>query len=73
MEREKLEVHPEEVSESSSVHQVFHEKGVEDDQVDEDMLAGLKSDLVSFLWSASLRNVLIIEATENCKRHLCSK
>lgn len=54
VEREELEVHPEEVSESSSVHQVFHEKGVKDDEVDEDMLAEIKSDFVSFLWSTSL-------------------
>ena len=47
VEHENLEVHPEEVSESSSVHQVFHEKGVEEEQPDEDMLAGVKSDLVS--------------------------
>lgn len=49
VEQEKLEVHPDEVSESSSVHQIFHEKGVEDEQPDEDMLAGVYSDIVSFL------------------------
>ena len=48
VEHEKLEVHPDEVSESSSVHQVFHEQGVEEEQPEEDMLAGVKSDLVSF-------------------------
>ena len=47
VEHEKLEVHPDEVSESSSVHQVFHEKGVEEEPREEDMLAGVKSDLVS--------------------------
>ena len=47
VEHEKLEAHPEDVSETSSVHQVFHEKGVPEEPPDEDMLAGLKSDLVS--------------------------
>ena len=47
VEHEKLEVHPDEVSESSTVHQVFHEKGVEEEPPEEDMLAGVKSDLVS--------------------------
>lgn len=44
-----LERHPEEVSTTSSVHQVFHEQGVEDEgrEKDEDMLAGVKHDLVS--------------------------
>ena len=46
MEHEKLEPHPEEVSTTSSVHQVFHEKGVEEGEKDEDMLAGVKADLV---------------------------
>ena len=41
-----LEPHPEEVSTTSSVHQVFHEKGVEDPEKDEDMLAGVWQDLV---------------------------
>ncbi|CAF9922123.1 hypothetical protein IMSHALPRED_005351 [Imshaugia aleurites] len=46
VEKEKLEVHPEEVSESSSYHQLFHEKGVEEkEEKDEDMLAGVKADL----------------------------
>ena len=49
VEKEELEVHPEEVSKTSSVHQVFHEKGVQEHQADEDMLAGVWSDLVSFL------------------------
>ena len=43
---EKLEPNPEEVSTTSSVHQVFHEKGVEEGEKDEDMLAGVKADLV---------------------------
>ena len=42
-----LEKHPDEVSTTSSVHQVFHEQGVEDSESkDEDMLAGVKHDLV---------------------------
>ena len=59
VEHEKLEEHPEEVTESSSVHQVFHEKGAEQEQPEEDMLAGLKSDLVSLSSSASLPNILM--------------
>lgn len=46
VEHEKLEPHPEEVSTTSSVHQVLHEKGVEEAEKDEDMLAGVKADLV---------------------------
>ena len=42
----KLMPNPEEVSDSSSVHQVFHEKGVEDQEKDEDMMAGVKADIV---------------------------
>ena len=42
----ELEPHPEEVSSSSSVHQIFHEKGVEEEEKDEDMLAGVWADLV---------------------------
>lgn len=49
VEHEKIEAHPEEVSALSSVHQVFQEKGVEEEQQDEDMLAGVKADLVGFL------------------------
>jgi len=43
---EKLEPHPEEVSVYSSTHQTFSEKGVEEPERDEDMLAGIKADLV---------------------------
>ena len=42
----ELEHHPEIVSAESSVHPVFHEVGVEDQEKDIDMLAGVKSDLV---------------------------
>lgn len=41
-----LEAHPEAVSSTSSVHQVFHEKGLEEEEKGEDMLAGVKGDLV---------------------------
>lgn len=46
VEMEKLETHPEEVSADSSVHQIFQEKGVEEPEKDEDMLAGVYADLV---------------------------
>ena len=46
LEQEKLEKHPDQVSATSSVHQVFHEHGVEEPEREEDMLAGVKSDLV---------------------------
>ena len=49
VEHEIIEAHPEEVTASSSVHQVFQEKGVEEAEQDEDMLAGVKADFVSFL------------------------
>lgn len=48
--KERLEEHPESVSEVSSVHQIFHEKGekakAEDEEEDVEFLAGLKSDWV---------------------------
>lgn len=44
--RTEIEPHPEEVSSSSSVHGIFHEKGVEEGEKDEDMLAGVWQDLV---------------------------
>lgn len=44
--KEHMEPHPEEVSATSSVHEVFHEKGVDEGEKDEDMLAGVKEDLV---------------------------
>ncbi|KAL8948287.1 MAG: hypothetical protein Q9183_007700, partial [Haloplaca sp. 2 TL-2023] len=44
--KKQLTPHPEEVSEDSSVHQIFHEKGVPDaEKDDEDMLAGVYSDV----------------------------
>lgn len=43
----KLVPVPEDVSATSSVHEVFHEKGVEEEEKDEDMLAGVKADFVS--------------------------
>ncbi|KAL8692670.1 MAG: hypothetical protein Q9218_002343 [Villophora microphyllina] len=53
----KLEPHPEEVSEESSVHQVFHEKGVPDTEKDEDMLAGVYSDLATIRDTFKLNEV----------------
>jgi len=45
--KQPLEAHPEEVSTVSSAHQIFEEKGVEEDSdKGEDMLAGVKGDLV---------------------------
>ena len=47
-----LERHPDEVSTTSSVHEIFHEQGVDESEAkekDEDMLAGVKHDLVSGL------------------------
>ena len=57
LEREKLEAHPDEVSEASSVHGVFSEKGVEEPEKDEDMLAGVKEDLVGYLFPLWLLTV----------------
>lgn len=45
VEYEKIVPHPEEVSGTSSVHELFHEKGIDEVEKDEDMLAGVKSDL----------------------------
>ena len=47
MAKKKIEPHPEEVSVDSSVHQVFHEKGTNDEEEDVEMLAGVWSDIVS--------------------------
>jgi hypothetical protein len=45
--KQPLEAHSEEVSTVSSVHQIFEEKGVEEvEDKGEDMLAGVKGDLV---------------------------
>ena len=44
--KSELEPHPEEVSTVSSVHQIFQEKGVEEGEKDEDMLAGVWQDVV---------------------------
>lgn len=57
LEREKLEVHPDEVSTASSVHGVFSEKGVEEPETSEDMLAGVKEDLVGFVTGRARRRL----------------
>ena len=73
MEHEKIEPHPEEVSVNSSVHQIFAEKGVEEAEKDEDMLAGVKADFVGFRFLASLDNVPITGAAEHHKGDLRSR
>lgn len=67
VEQEKIEPHPDEVSVSSSVHQVFAEKGVEEAEKDEDMLAGVKADIVSLFHWASLGNALIMGLQKTIK------
>ena len=54
VEHEKLEAHPDQVSTTSSVHQIFHEQGVEDKEKDEDMLAGVWSDWVGHCCHCSI-------------------
>lgn len=71
MEHEKIEPHPEEVTATSSVHQVFAEKGVEEPEKDEDMLAGVKADLVGFFYPATLDKALTIMATANYQGNVC--
>ena len=56
--KSELEPHPEEVSTTSSVHQIFHEKGVEEEEKDEDMLAGVWADLVTKSDISSTRRIL---------------
>ena len=65
VEHERLEVHPDQVSETSSVHEIFHEKGVPDEEKDVDMLAGIKSDLVGTRSLPVLPHTLIIWTIEN--------
>lgn len=67
LEREKLEAHPDEVSEASSVHGVFSEKGVEEPEKNEDMLAGVKEDLVGFMTGRAGR-MLAADAIDQRKR-----
>lgn len=67
LEREKLEAHPDEVSEASSVHGVFSEKGVEEPERNEDMLAGVKEDLVGFMADRAGR-ILTADAIDQRKR-----
>ncbi|KAL9594918.1 MAG: hypothetical protein Q9179_005188 [Wetmoreana sp. 5 TL-2023] len=55
--KEELNPHPEEVSEESSVHQIFHEKGVPDEGKDEDMLAGVYQDLRTIKETFKLNDV----------------
>ncbi|KAL8728079.1 MAG: hypothetical protein Q9181_005468 [Wetmoreana brouardii] len=55
--KDELNPHPEEVSEESSVHQVFHEKGVPEEAKDEDMLAGVYQDLRTIKETFKLNDV----------------
>ncbi|MCJ1294225.1 hypothetical protein MMC34_005782 [Xylographa carneopallida] len=52
-----IEPHPEDVSTLSSVRQVMHEEGVEDQERDVDMLAGVKSDLKTIRETFSMSEV----------------
>ena len=72
VEYEKIVPHPEEVSATSSVHEVFHEKGVDEVEKDEDMLAGVKADLVSFFPSRPLGKALMSMIAANHKGNVCS-
>ncbi|KAL8992615.1 MAG: hypothetical protein Q9169_006961 [Polycauliona sp. 2 TL-2023] len=53
----ELEQHPEEVGMSSSVHQIFQEKGVPETEKDEDMLAGVYSDIKTIKETFALQEV----------------
>ena len=66
----KLVPNPEEVSATSSVHQVFHEKGVEEEEKDEDMLAGVKADIVG-LSCVCLRTILTLLPTDHYQGDIC--
>ena len=68
----KLVPDPQEVSPTSSVHEVFHEKGVEEEEKDEDMLAGVKSDFVS-LSSICVGTILMLLAAGDYQGDLCSQ
>ena len=72
MEHEKIEPHPEEVTSTSSVHPVFGEKGVEEEEKDEDMLAGIKADIVNFFSGAKFNGALLTGLVENDKGDLRS-
>ncbi len=66
----KLVPNPEEVSATSSVHQVFHEKGVEEEEKDEDMLAGVKGDIVG-LSCVCLGTILTLLPADHYQGDLC--
>ena len=46
LQTQKIVAVPEEVSSTSSVHKAFQEKGVEEQEQDVDMMAGIRSDFV---------------------------
>ena len=66
----KLVAVPEEVSDTSSVHEVFHEKGVEEQEKDEDMLAGVKADFVSLAYIC-LGAILMLPPADHYQGDLC--
>ena len=72
LEHEKIKPHPDEVSATSSVHEVFHEQGVEEPEKEEDVLADLKSDLVWFPCPASINDALMTGVVESCQRDILS-
>lgn len=46
LQSQKIVAVPEEVTSTSTVHQAFQEKGVEQEEQDVDMMAGIRSDFV---------------------------
>lgn len=53
--QQKLQPHPEEVTATSTVNQVFREKGAEEEEEDEDMFKGVWDDIVR---TRNLRHLL---------------
>lgn len=72
-----LEKRPEEVSTTSSVHEIFHEQGVDESEVkekDDDMLAGVKHDLVSGLNRIALNCPMLTCGRKRLrKRSICPR
>jgi len=55
--KEKLEAHPDLVAPDSSVRHVFREEGVEEEEKNTDMMAGIKADLKTIRETFTLRDV----------------
>ena len=68
-----MEPHPNEVSAVSSVHQVFGEKGVEEPEKEEDMLAGVKEDLVRYHRNRSDGYEVAENVLENHQGDFCAQ